>query len=124
MGLDMYAYRTSDALPKPVDFDPQDLTVIQEIAYWRKHPNLHGWMEALYREKGGSAEDFNCVPVELTAEDIDKLEAAVTFSALPHTTGFFFGVSQPEDRELDLKFIEDARAAFAEGDRVYYHSWW
>ena len=50
MSLDMYAFITSQNIP-PVDFkDPQDS---EELYYWRKHPNPHGWMEQLYRKKGG-----------------------------------------------------------------------
>ena len=41
--------------------------------YWRKHPNLQGFMENLYRSKGGNAEYFNCEDVELTLEDLDRL---------------------------------------------------
>jgi hypothetical protein len=31
--------------------------------YWRKHPDLHGWMEKLCRAKGGKFDDFNLAPV-------------------------------------------------------------
>jgi hypothetical protein len=48
MGLDMYPYVTSEAPRAQVDFRADDAT---EIHYWRKHPNLHGWMEQLYRDK-------------------------------------------------------------------------
>ncbi len=43
---------------------------------------------------------------------------------LTPTVGVFFGESSPEDAEDDLKFIERAREAFADGDSVYYTSWW
>ena len=50
MGLDMYAYKTRQTIPA-IDFeDPNDAV---EIYYWRKHPNLHGWITALYQRKGG-----------------------------------------------------------------------
>lgn len=122
MGLDMYATKTKSALPTPVDFDQPERQ--EELFYWRKHPNLHGWMERLYRDKGGKAESFNLVPVQLTAEDIDKLEADVTGDHLPATTGFFFGTSSPEDKADDLKFIQQAREAINDGYNVYYNSWW
>ncbi|ODR91767.1 hypothetical protein A8M32_08600 [Sinorhizobium alkalisoli] len=35
----------------PVDFEVEEATALH---YWRKHPNLHGWMERLYREEGGT----------------------------------------------------------------------
>ncbi|MCA3352571.1 MAG: hypothetical protein INF97_18455 [Roseomonas sp.] len=62
MGLDMYAFATRTAPAAPVDFKADHS---QELAYWRKHPNLHGRMEHLYRAKGGTAEDFNCVNLQL-----------------------------------------------------------
>jgi ABC-type sugar transport system ATPase subunit len=79
------AYMTREELPEAVDFQ---VTHATEIHYWRKHPNLHGWMEKLYFEKGGSAEVFDCVAVVLTREDLDRLEADVKARRLPHTTGF------------------------------------
>ena len=53
-----------------------------ELATWRKHPNLQGWMQELYYEKGGEGE-FNCVDVELTLEDLDALEATLHEEELP-----------------------------------------
>jgi hypothetical protein len=121
MGLDMYASVTSEKIPA-VDFDaPEDIT---ELFYWRKHPNLHGWMERLYRAKGGQHEDFNLTPVRLDEADIDALERAVNTDALPNTEGFFFGASQPEDKEGDLEFIRLARLAIKSGRYVCYHAWW
>ena len=72
MGLDMYARITPDPVTSPVDFEVETSA---DIHYWRKHPNLHGWMEQLYYAKGGAAESFNCVSVAVTADDLDRLEA-------------------------------------------------
>ncbi|MBI5721427.1 MAG: phosphoglycerate kinase [Burkholderiales bacterium] len=120
MGLDMYAYSTDQTLSR-LDFEkPKDR---KEIAYWRKHANLHGWMEQLYRSHGG-AQRFNCVNVALTAEDIDALERTVLADELPFTEGFFFGESIPEDKEDDIAFIAKARECLAAGKSVYYTSWW
>ena len=120
MGLDMYAYMTSETPEKPVDFK---VTEASQFFYWRKHPDLHGWMEELYREKGGT-EQFNCVPVQINAEDLDRLEADIRSGDLPDTTGFFFGNSDGSETEDDLAFITAAREALAEGYTVYYDSWW
>ena len=51
MGLDMYALTSTDKLPAAVDFKPEEEGV-ETIHRWRKHPNLHGWMEQLHFEKG------------------------------------------------------------------------
>ena len=42
-----------------------------------KHPNLHGWMERLYRTRGGKEDKFNCVNIQLTADDLQKLKADI-----------------------------------------------
>jgi hypothetical protein len=52
MGLDMYAFATEEDLPASVDFTASEGSKLHQ---WRKHPNLHGWMEELYRAKGGQA---------------------------------------------------------------------
>lgn len=129
MGLDMNVMRTPATLPAAVDFEMHDkkgnaVFPHKDLWYWRKHPNLHGWMEALYRDKGGKDRDFNCVPVQLTAEDLDALETAVNEGSLPHTEGFFFGVSTGAEKDDDLAFIAKAREALAAGDSLFYASWW
>ena len=54
MGLDMFVHTTPEKPLSAVDFTT---TQWAELYYWRgKHPNLHGWMEDLYRAKGGSAD--------------------------------------------------------------------
>ena len=89
---------------------------VKEIAYWRKHNALHGWMEKLYRKKGGT-EEFNCVPLELV----------VTNTMLPETGGFFFGGDSRfcEDYQAQtLDFIKEARGYLSRGWAVAYDSWW
>jgi hypothetical protein len=120
MGLDMYAFTTAEDIDA-VDFnEPSDCA---ELFYWRKHPNLHGWMEELYRDKGGDAE-FNCVGVRLDADDLDALEKVVNLGRLPETQGFFFGESDGTEKAHDLEFIRLARDALGKDLAVYYTSWW
>ena len=121
MGLDMYACTTVNAPKQPVDFDAGQHA---QLHYWRKHPNLHGWMEELYRAKGGADREFNCATVQLTAADIDRLEEDVRAGNLPHTTGFFFGESDGTEHDDDLDFIAKARDALTAGLTVFYSSWW
>ena len=94
MGLDQYAYARKGAPETETRefeyLDEQGIKQTQtevhviykdeiELAYWRKHPNLQGWMEQLYRSKGGDERDFNCVDVVLTAADLDSnLSCTVT----------------------------------------------
>lgn len=129
MGLDMYAWRVNaeDAINDfEVASDDGGPSKVEEIFYWRKHHDLHGWMERLYRAKGGTADSFNCVKVRLTMEDLNTLEQDVLGNSLPQTTGFFFGNNPPDDwtKDQDMQFIAKAKLAISQGDAVYYDSWW
>ena len=123
MGLDQYA----NARKGEPTTDDEGYTYYEdsmELAYWRKHPNLQGWMQDLYYEKGGEGE-FNCVDVELTLEDLDALEESLDEEALPETAGFFFGTDSSDYyAEADREFIVAARAAIKQGYTVTYSSWW
>ena len=124
MGLDQFAFAVDKNGEK------------EELACWRKHPNLQGWMENLWESKGrpnahegensnGMGSDFNCVELELTLEDLDSLEQDVTNGTLPDTVGFFFGSnSDVEYGQQDLEFVEKARKALDKGMTVVYDSWW
>ena len=137
MGLDMYAYVAAKAgqqneFYEGAEFDEttrefvnKTTTKPREIAYWRKHPNLHGWMERLAEQKNLKYESFNGIEMELTAEDLDELERAVTHNQLPATGGFFFGNNADEHyRESDLEFVKNARAELFFGLKVFYNSSW
>ena len=125
MGLDMFAFAVSkrDAIG---EFEMAKECEKEELHYWRKHHDLHGWMEKLYRDKGGDADSFNCIPVELTVDDLDNLQQALLDDNLPRTSGFFFGDNPPdlETMRNDLMFVQKCRIAIKEGKVVYYDSWW
>lgn len=123
MGLDQFAYSVDSNGNK------------NEIAYWRKHPNLQGWMENLWISRGRPGvvcesdpmglSDFNCIPVELTYEDLDTLQEDIKHQHMPQTVGFFFGNNSDDHyRDQDLEFIQKAREALDNGYKVYYDSWW
>jgi len=119
MGLDMMAYAVD------ADFEETAKPNNETIAEWRKHPNLHGWMEQLWRERTGSREDFNCQEVELTLKDLKALEVAVMMGQLPETTGFFYGTSSDSYyKSTDLAFIDESRTLLKKGKKVFYNSWW
>ena len=151
MGLDMYAYvanragQQSEYYEQDIKYNSEtgDWDVPEggvekprELAYWRKHPNLHGWFEQLWVRKlaaEGKQPDensewgstFNGIELELTWEDLDELEKAVKKRKLPTTRGFFFG--DPSDQyyyEADLDFIKNARAELFTGLKVFYNSSW
>lgn len=137
MGLDMYAHSVkADLEGKEVDilyselFEDQaearkDGRINTEFAYWRKFNNLHGWMHRLYNRKGGADPDFNCVNVNLTLEDLARLEKDA--AGLEPTGGFFFGsydTMTVEDVEEVQEFVARAKAEIADGRVVLYSSWW
>ena len=140
MGLDQLAY----SRPATATNDDADECLVQ----WRKHPNLQGWMERLWRkQKYGDAatpdpitgegysnetymnDPFNCEELELTADDIERLRLDIQNKTLNgghgDTTGFFFGDSSDEYyRETDIEFCDKAEAALNKGCKVIYYSWW
>ena len=133
MGLDQYAFAVR---PHPLNTDTyiywndgdkcteeQYDANVHKIAQWRKHPNLQGYMQKVYWSKGGEG-NFNCTPVRVSFQDLKVLKEIVIEAELPVTQGFFFGESQPEDREDDLKFIDDAMKAIGQDMEIYYDSWW
>jgi hypothetical protein len=126
MGLDMYAYATSRKIKEQIDFVSSDLD--HEIQYWRKNNALHGWMQRLYVNKGGSIDpsDFNCVNLKLCSDDLDQLEQDIQEGAMKPTSGFFFGEQNysEDDKKTDIGFIRKARMNIADGLTVYYTSWW
>jgi hypothetical protein len=137
MGLDQYAYVAARAGAQAEyyndenydkdDADPTKIGPPREIAYWRKHPSLQGWMERLWIENGrpGIATTFNGVELELTWEDIERLEQDVIAGTLPATSGFFFGnESNDYYRDTDLEFIRNAKTELFMGLKVFYNSSW
>ena len=123
MGLDQWAIATKGEAQKHEDghiFYEEQIT----LADWRKHPSLQGWMENRWRSKGGEGE-FNCVAVELDADDLSALRDDIEASNLPATDGFFFGFTSDDHyKEQDLTFVEEALELFEAGYRVAYESWW
>ena len=123
MGLDQYAMaRKGESKTDEEGYEYYEDSM--ELAYWRKHPNLQGWMENLWRVKGNEGE-FNCVDLELTLNDLDNLEKSLDNEALPETVGFFFGADADDHyAEADREFIVQARATIKQGYKVIYSSWW
>lgn len=126
MGLDMYAFAVkADSFGDRVVDAVMDDDAVQ-ISYWRKFNALHGWMEDLYRLKGGSKESFNCTTLRLDLKDLERLEMDTGNNKLVPRNGFFFGSQEiyPEDLESVADFVKVARQCIAEGKAVFYDSWW
>ncbi|MDQ7281688.1 hypothetical protein O0J73_13150, partial [Stenotrophomonas sp. Sm6012] len=112
MGLDMFAGKTRK--------DVVDNTAVP-IMEWRKHPDLHGYMQALYASRSGCKDPmkFNKKPLFLSRQDLEDLRQAVLSGQLPKTEGHFFGESLPE--ELDRPAFRRHPVAIIDGnDRGVY----
>jgi hypothetical protein len=136
MGLDMYAYAAANEKQygefwENGEYDPDTKdyvnTVVskpKELAYWRKHPNLHGWFHQEWESQGNTG-DFNGDQLEIDWAMLERLESAVVNGELPATSGFFFGHGADEHyHKQDLEFIRQARAELFLGLRVFYNSSW
>ena len=136
MGLDMYAYAavragqqkefwdTAELAQGSNEYESKIVARPREIAYWRKHPNLHGWFRAEWESLGNSG-SFNGDELEITWDMLERLEYDVVNGELPQTQGFFFGNNSDADYyNDDLEFIKNARAELFMGLKVFYNSSW
>lgn len=132
MGLDQFVYKTKYIIGVPVDFDRRAIDDAEEAFYWRKHPDLHGWMGKLYFQKGGRASNSGYAtrygdfkgPLQLTLDDINQLEFDMSCDDLPRTGGIFFGESDLDDEERTYEFIEIARQYLNDGYSLFYSASW
>ncbi len=110
MGLDMYLtgkkYLWTDWANPEKNIKEDGFRVKErrlELGYWRKHPNLHGYIV----EKYGGGED-TCQEIDLDLDALRDILAATKEKRLPETSGFFFGKSQPEDEPETIAILEKA----------------
>lgn len=141
MGLDQYAYVASKVGARDEYYEEKydrgnsnanQNDYMTELAYWRKHPNLQGWMERLWNEKGCPGVEqgfndvmFNGIELELTFDDIVRLENDIKNNNLPATSGFFYG-NDADDyyKNQDLEFVYEAKSRLFLGQKVFYNSSW
>ena len=137
MGLDMnlygrklIAYNRWDEKAEPLMEDGFPVSdIVLEMGYWRKHPNLHGYIVNTFAD----GED-ECQEIELSVDDLLDISNAIRDKRLPHTDGFFFGDSAWHDgkeEEYAILFERAAEWKKAELDRdkefyrqVYYRASW
>ncbi len=118
MGLDMYLtgqkyFHTNPAKDGGYEVKEHHL----RLGYWRKHPNLHGYIV----ENFADGED-NCREIELSAEDIRQILQAINDSALPFTEGFFFGESDGTEKQEDIHIFTKALEWLLQKDEVAWRS--
>ncbi len=76
-----------------------------DLGYWRKHPNLHGYIVSTFADGVD-----NCREISLSLSDIENIIDAVARDDLPHTEGFFFGVSDGTEKEQTICIFTAALA--------------
>jgi len=96
-----------------------------ELAYWRKHPNLHGWF---IDKLANGNHDSNCERLYMTLDTLHEVMQAVENYNLPKTSGFFFGASYMDRPEKDytLTQLEKVKKYMLDNpsSKVYYFAWW
>ena len=111
MGLDMYLTGKKFVMDTRLDLREDGFRLCSktlELGYWRKHPNLHGYIVQTF----GDGKD-ECQNIHLgESYRIRAIIAAIKARELPDTTGFFFGVSDPSDQRMaeDIAIFEGALA--------------
>lgn len=133
MGLDMFLFGykslwSGNAKARTEDGYTIDAIHI-ELGYWRKHPNLHGYIVEHFAE--GVDE---CQEIALDASAIEQIITAVMTKTLPTTEGFFFGVSNDTVEQVSedcrilrgaLEWLNADKSAPDELMRsVYYRASW
>jgi len=107
MGLDMYLngekFFTSYNGKRPKEDGFEVSRHELQLGYWRKHPNLHGFIVQTFAD--GKDE---CQEIDLDAEDIEKIIQALNEADLPETSGFFFGSSDGSEKKEDLRIFNAA----------------
>lgn len=110
MGLDMYLtgekylwsdHRHPESILREDGYRIRTRTL--ELGYWRKHPNLHGYIVNTF---AGGIDDCKAIALEDT--DVEKIIDAVARNNLPHTEGFFFGVSNFTEKDEDIHIFTAA----------------
>jgi hypothetical protein len=110
--------------PDTKDYVNTAVSKPKELAYWRKHPNLHGWFHREWESQGNTG-DFNGDQLEIDWAMLERLEYDIVNGELPGTSGFFFGEGADDYyRDQDLEFVKQARAELFLGLRVFYNSSW
>lgn len=114
MGLDMYLrgdrFNFSQQRTQKVDgFDVERMVL--DLGYWRKFAPLHHYIVSTFA--GGSDK---CQPIELDADDLNKIAEALEKNQLPANEdcgGFFFGSEDfwNDDRKEAKQHAQTFKAA-------------
>jgi len=121
MELQMHAY----ALPTTPEGDVDVALNGHEPFYlWEPRPDLHEWMERLYRRKGGTRPNLIGGNLVLTGRDLRRLERHVYVCGLIKDVFPHLAPATCAMRADDLRFVARARDVRAGGWTVVYAAEW
>lgn len=104
MGLDMFLTGSIYMYESKAMRDGYPISEIRiELGYWRKHPNLHGYIVQNFAD---GVDD--CKEICLSEKDLRKIIMAIKENELPITSGFFFGESTGEEKQNDLEIFRNS----------------
>jgi hypothetical protein len=122
MGLDMYLegekycwtdWKNPQNVLREDGYEIKSRTL--RLGYWRKHPDLHGYIVNTF---AGGVD--NCEAIALEDAEIEKIIDAVARDELPHTVGFFFGATDGTEKDETLHILTAALAWLrTKEDRVF-----
>ena len=97
-----------------------------EICYFRKHSDLHGWLQERWLEANPDKQpdDFNCTKFPITQDILDGMKELCNQTEHEHYSGFFWGESSKEDWEETKQLCDDIQNMLDEDETVNYYSWW
>jgi len=97
---------------------------LYELGYWRKHPDLHGFIVENFADEGID----DCKPIYLGTDNMQTVITAIRKDQLPNTEGFFFGESlnNPEEKAHAIEIFSKAIKWLEEDPwrSVYYRASW
>ena len=103
MGLDMYLNGERFFYEPYEQGNNPKRSETYELGYWRKHPNLHGYIV----ENFADGID-NCQSIYLDQDALTNILEAVEANDLPHTIGFFFGETDGSERDDTIAILKNA----------------
>jgi hypothetical protein len=112
MGLDMYLigdrfnwtdWKKPEGQRRPMVDGYEVSTQKLDLGYWRKHPDLHGYIVNTFAN--GKDE---CQEIDLSEKNLLNIIEAIKENKLPKTTGFFFGESDGTEKNKSILIIEKA----------------
>lgn len=135
MGLDMFLYRRKKFRENDDKYNELVCLNREEACYWRKANQIRQW----FVNNTNLKPDDNCVYIELTKEDLEKLKTDCEYvlnhkneakEIMPTSSGFFFGNTDydeyyfntleytKEEIEEILKFTD------FNTEVIEYSEWW